>query len=126
MKTQLNNPVKNFAPVFLMLVAMCLLGFGCNTSKPAANPLAGWKIDFNEQPSQAITRDYQDYIQKLPPEERTFVGPVFYLEDGTGQHAFDAEVSIKGKNASWHYAFIYDKENKRVKVVKYGYTKYQS
>ncbi|HSY75055.1 MAG TPA: hypothetical protein VK810_06270 [Dongiaceae bacterium] len=111
----------------LALCAMIFSGCSCSTPKPTPDPLAGWQKDYTPDPSdQIIEKDYQDYIQKLPPEERNYVGPVFYFKDGTGQHAVDVQVSLKGKNASWHYAFIYDKENKRIKVIKYGYTRYQS
>ncbi len=48
------------------------------------------------------------------------------LEDGTGQHAVSIEIFEKHKNASWHYVLIYDKENKRMRVIKYGYTRYMS
>jgi hypothetical protein len=112
--------------IFCFLLAMFLCGLGCSSLKPAPSPLAGWKVDLDHDPDQAIEKDYHDYIQKLPPNNRNYVGPAFYLEDGTGQHAINIEVFVKGQNASWHYAIIYDKENKRVKAVKYGYTRYQS
>jgi hypothetical protein len=131
MKTQFKNPIKNFAPIFLMLMAMLVLGFGCNTSKPIPDPLAGWKqvvlsYDY-EKFDKAIKSDYQDYIQKLPPDEKGYnIGSITFFEDGTGRHAVSIEKFVKGENASWHYALIYDKENKRINVIKYGYTKYQS
>jgi hypothetical protein len=126
MKTHLKKPVKNFTPVFLMLAAMFLLGCGCNTSKPAPDPLAGWQKAYNHDPDPAIVKDYQDYIQKIPAKDNNSVGPVFYFEDGTGQHAVSMEIFVKGENASWHYVIIYDKENKRIQAMKYGYAKYQS
>jgi hypothetical protein len=108
---------------FCILLAAIVWIVGCVST---TNPLPAWKADLDENPNQTIVKDYQDYIQKLPPKERNYIGPVFYLEDGTGQHAISVEVFVKGKNASWHYAIIYDKENKRVKVIKYGYARYQS
>jgi len=113
MKTQFNNSIKNFAPVFLMVAAMFVLGLGCKTP----DPLAGWQKTYGEEPSQ-IVKDYQDYIQKLPPEERNYVGPVFYYKDSTGQQALTFEVDKYGKDVWSHYLF-YDKNNKRIKVVKY-------
>ena len=67
--------------------------------------------------------DYQDYIQKVHPKK--VVGDVSFFEDGTGQHAVSIEI-FKNGNASLLYALIYDKESKRIKVIKYGYRKYQS
>ena len=124
MTTPFKNPINNFAPIFLVLIAMLVLGFGCNTSKP--DPLAGWQIVHNYAPDPAIVKDYQDYIQKLPAKDNNYVGSVFYYEDGTGQHAISMEIFVKGENASWHYVLIYDKENKRIKAIRYGYGSYQS
>jgi len=69
--------------------------------------------------------DYQDYMQKLPPKKRERVSFVNTLEDGNGQHAIVVEMWVTG-NTSWHYALIYDKDNKRIKVVKYGYSRTMS
>ncbi|HEX3856071.1 MAG TPA: hypothetical protein VHY30_02105 [Verrucomicrobiae bacterium] len=129
MKIQTKSPIKHFGyfriilPIFL---AVFIGVVGCATQEP--NPLAGWHFSSldNLHSNKAIMDDFQDYIQKLPPKERNYVGSVFYFEDGTGQHAIDVEIFVKGQNASWHYAIIYDKENKRVKAIKYGYSRYQS
>jgi len=89
--------------------------------------LAGWKVllgQNGENLDKAIKPDYQDYIQKVHPKED--VGSIFLLEDGTGQHAVSIEIFIKGENASWQYALIYDKDDKRIKVIKYGYRRYES
>jgi hypothetical protein len=126
MKTQFKNLINNFAQIFLMLMAMFVLGFGCNASKPTPDPLAGWKTDFHEQPSQAIEKDYHDFIQKLQSEGNGPAAANGFLEDGTGQHAIVLEIFEYNKNASWQYALIYDKEDKIIKVIKYGYRKYQS
>jgi hypothetical protein len=111
--------------LFYILLAVFVSVVGC-TEKPVSVPLAGWKVDVHEQPSQAVMKDYQDYIQTLPPNEKNYIGPFSYLEDGTGQHAIDVEIFVKGEYASWHYAIIYDKHDTRVKVVRYGYAKYHS
>jgi hypothetical protein len=123
MKNQFKNPINKLAIIFLLLMAMFVLGFGCN----ASDPLKGWNLCFSQDPAKldkAIQADYKDYIQKVHPDE--IVGNIALLEDGTGQHAVSIEIFIKGKNASWQYALIYDKENKRIKTIKYGYTRYQS
>lgn len=115
-----------------LLFALCAMVIsGCNRSapKPIDNPLVGWNIMHGkeaEELDKAITKDYQDYIQKLPAKDNNSVGPIFYYEDGTGQHAISMEIFVKGENASWHYVLIYDKENKRIKAVRHGYGRYQS
>ena len=44
-------------------------------------------------------------------------GPT-YFEDGTGQHGVELQV---GRNGFYKiYIFIYDKSNKRIKVIKYA------
>ena len=126
MKTQFKNPINKFAPIFLILISTFILGFGCNTSKPTPDPLAGWKMDFHEQPSQAIEKDYHDYIQKLPPKQKGPAGSVHFFEDGTGRHAVSIEVFENNDNASWQHVLIYDKEDKRINVIRYGYRRYQS
>ena len=125
MKNQFKKPINNFAPVFLMMVTMFLFGFGCNTSKPSPDPLAGWHYYDRTRVNQAITDDYQDYIQKLPTNQKGAVGDVSFVEDGTGQHAVSIQIFEEG-NASWQHVLIYDKENKRIKVIRYDYRKYQS
>jgi hypothetical protein len=104
--------------VFYIFLAAFLCTVGCVGLWHHPDPLAGWKPDFTSRPSdQAIERNYQDYIQQLPTKERNAVGPVFFFEDGTGQHAVAIEVSISGKE--WRHVLIYDKLNKRIKAIKY-------
>jgi hypothetical protein len=120
MKTPFKNPINNFAPVFLMLIGMLLLGFGCNTSKPTLDPLAGWKIMHGknaEDLDKILAGDYQSYIQNLQPNEKNYVGSTFFFEDETGRHAVTFEVDKYGKDV-WNYYLFYDKDNKRIKVIK--------
>ncbi|MEJ0091540.1 MAG: hypothetical protein WDM80_17565 [Limisphaerales bacterium] len=104
--------------IFCFLLAMLLCGFGCSSSKPTPDPLASWQPDFKEQPNQVIVNDYQNYIQQLPPEERKLATVDDWREDGTGQHAIKITVGLDGTN--WRHVLIYDKENKRIKTVKYA------
>jgi hypothetical protein len=100
------------------LLAMFLCGFGCSSPKPTPDPLAGWQLDF-KQPDQAIEKDFQDYIHKLPPNESgPYQGAVFFYEDGKGQHTFRIETNPN--NERWYHVLIYDKENKRIKTMKYN------
>ena len=92
-----------------------------------SDPLAGFHAgdDRTLDANKAITEDYKDYIQKLSPKETRYLGPVFYFEDGAGQHAVRIESDIDGKDC-WYHILFYDKDNRRVKVVKYFYGRYQS
>src|SRR5213592_1037892 len=105
---------------FCVLLASLVLAVGCTTSKPTPSPLAGFSLCFSQDPAKlvkAIQSDYQDYIKRLPPEERKNVALIHTLEDGTGQHAINIEIGING--TWWEHVLIYDKENNRTKVVKY-------
>jgi len=119
MKTQLNNPIKNFAPIFLMLATMLFLGFGCNTPKPTPDPLAGFHAgDFRDLHSnKAITDDYKAYIQTLSPDERKFIAGIEFYEDGAGQHA--VKITIGLNHTNWRHVLVYDKDNKRIRTIKY-------
>ena len=101
-----------------MLVVVSLLGFGCNTSKPTPDLLAGFHRSSiaNLDNNKTITDDYKDYIQKLSPKETQYLGPVLYFEDGTGQHAVRIVIGLN--NANWEHVLIYDKNDKRIKAVK--------
>jgi hypothetical protein len=103
--------------IFSFLLAVTVLA-GCATQK--YDRMAGWTVvDFNQQPDQAIVKDYHNYAQKLPPEEKIDrTNPMFskagFLEDGTGRHA----VIMVSANETWEqHILIYDKNNKRTKVI---------
>jgi hypothetical protein len=101
-------------PLFLMAVAWAL-GFGC-ASKPTPDPLAGWH-SASQNPNQTITDDYQNYIHTLSPDEQKFVAYVECFEDETGQYA--VRITIGLNHTDWEHVLIYDKDNKRIKTVKY-------
>ncbi len=112
-----------------ILLAALVWTAGCIPFVHHSDPLAGWKVLFSQDSNKldkAIRDDYQDYIQKMSPKQRNHVGPIQLFEDGTGQHAVKFEVFENNTNASWQHVLIYDKENKRIKVIKYGYTRYMS
>jgi hypothetical protein len=129
--------IKIFLGLTLALAAALFWTTGCMSPDPtpdwhqlfeSSDPLVGWHA-FSFDPdsvNKAIRDDYQNYIQRFLPKEKNAVGPVQFFEDGTGQHAVEFEVFRHNQNASWQYALIYDKENKRIKVIKYGYRRYQS
>jgi hypothetical protein len=106
-----------------MMVVIC--GAGCVSPTPGPDPLAGWKVLLShdyEALDKAITDNYQGYIHQLPPQERKYAGTVWFLEDGTGQHAVKIEIPL---NHVWReHVLIYDKDNKRIKVIKYAGGRY--
>jgi hypothetical protein len=97
---------------------MFLCGFGCSSPKPTPDPLAGFHAFYGKL-DQSIVNDCQNYIQNLSPEEKQRLGPYpgSPFEDDTGQHAVDIRIGINGSN--WHHVLIYDKDNKRIKTIKY-------
>jgi hypothetical protein len=109
---------------FCILLAVTVWTAGCVST---TDPLTGWKPLFGrdyEKVDKAIMNDYQDYIQKLPDEERKSVGPIFLFEDGAGQHAAEFKLGVNG--TVWEHVLIYDKDNKRVKTIKYSNGDYRS
>jgi len=103
---------------------MFLCGFGCSSSKPTPDPLAGWKMDFAPQLDPVIAKDCQDYIQKLQPDEKKSAQVNGYYNDGTGQHAVQITIALNG--TWWRHILIYDKDNKRIKTIKYATGHYAS
>lgn len=105
--------------LFLAMSTMLVLGFGCNTSKPTPDPLAGFhradEADMDK--NKTITDDYESYIKTLSPHEQKRVGPILYFEDGTGQHAVNIRIGIN--EDCWENVLIYNKDNKRIKRIKY-------
>ena len=100
-----------------ILLAASICWTGCEMFASHTNPIEGWQADFKHEPSQAIENDYQDYIQKLPPGERPFASVGGWFKDATGQHAINIEIALDG--TWWNHVLIYDKDNKRIKVIKY-------
>lgn len=110
---------------FIFIIALVAAGF-LEYKHLTFDPLKGWKKDFSppSHSDKIIEKDYQDYIQKLPEDQRKFVGPVDFFEDGTGQHAVRIEVALYG--TVWYHTLFYDKDNKRIKVIKYAGWHYMS
>jgi hypothetical protein len=110
----------------LALCAIVISGCGCSASKPTPDPLAGFHMaDLQHlDDNKMITADYKAYIQTLSSEEQKRAGPILYYEDGTGQHAVDIEIGING--TSWENVLIYDKNDKRIKTIKYSNGGYRS
>ena len=106
--------------ILLIVFAMTLaVVCGCASSKPAIDPLTGfYTADLrNLISNNAITSDYKNYIKTLSPKEQKFAGPIIYFENGAGLHAVKILIGINGK--VWEHVLIYDKDNHRIKMIKY-------
>src|SRR5277367_775607 len=110
----------------LALCVMILSGCSCSAPKPTPDPLAGWQMDFSRKLDPSIEKDYQDYIQTLSPEEKQRLGPApsSFFKDDAGQHAIEIKIGING--TVWEHILIYDKNNKRIKTIKYSPGGYRS
>jgi hypothetical protein len=119
--------IKKPFSVFVFL-AICIGLVGCST--PIPDPLAtGWNFcrsqDFHNINS-AIQVDYHNYIKELPEHARYFVqeNGIYFFENSSGQHAVKIEIPLDG--AYYEHVLIYDKDNKRIKVVVYSGGRYAS
>jgi hypothetical protein len=136
MKTPTQKQKFHAGLISLFLAVFLTAGCGAWLMKPSSktisqqpDPLTGWKFLFSqdrEKLSKMIEDDYQSFIQQLPPEEKKYIGDINFYEDATGRHAVSIEVFSNKTSALWYYALIYDKNNTRIKVAKYGYSRYQS
>jgi len=125
----LMKEIIKYSNCFGLILALCMMVIsGCSCSAPKAtptpDPLAGFHAA-SKNPDKVIMDDYQNYIQKLSPEEKKYMGPTRFFEDGTGQHALQIETDINGKYI-WYHILFYDKDNKRAKVIKYSGGSYES
>jgi hypothetical protein len=126
MQSTLKSLIHHLRTIFIVL-AMSIFGCSCTTSKPTPDPLAGWNFCASQDPAKldkAIRTDYEYYIQKLPQTERISHGPLNLFEDETGRHAVKFETGLNG--TSWAHVLIYDKDNKRIKAIKYVSGHYSS
>jgi hypothetical protein len=113
-----------FTPQILLL-AMFVWIVGCATTAP--NPLAGWQKDYDTRPDDPIIeKDCNDFIKTFQPVGQRPAQITGLYKDGTGQHAANIEIFKYHQNASCEYFLIYDKDDKRIKVIKYGCGRYQS
>src|SRR4051794_28595318 len=101
-----------------LLMALLFFAAGCSTPKPSPNPLVGWTLLASRDPNsldKTIREDYQDYIQKLPVEERNAGADILFFEDGTGRHAVEISIALSG--TWWKHVLIYDQNNRRIQAV---------
>lgn len=121
MKTLIKNPVSYFGIIILATVFLC--GFGCSTSKPTPDPLAGWQIDF-DQPDAAIDKDYKNYIQNLSLTRKDFVMSTTFHKDAKGGHAVGIQVGVNG--TWWIHVLFYNQDDQRIRIIKYKNGGYRS
>jgi hypothetical protein len=116
-----------YISLILILCTTILWENGCIASQPSPDPVAGWTMLLSHDYlnlDKTIIQDYQNYIKSLSEDERQSIGPIQFFADGTGQHAVKIEIAHNGTD--WGHVLIYDKENKRVKVIRYKIGKYAS
>jgi hypothetical protein len=114
-------------PPFILYILVVILALivGCAT-QPPPDPLAGWKPlggRERETVDAGIQEDYQSYIRQLPHSEER-VGPTFLFEGPSGQHAMRMTSGLNG--TFWVHILIYDKDNKRIKTLRYASGHYRS
>jgi hypothetical protein len=107
---------------------MLVCGAGCVSTPKGLDPKDGWKDLLSREVnlSQAIKDDYQDYIQKELIAKHYAVHDynVWFYEDGTGQHAVKISLPINGTYRE--HVLVYDKDNKRIKLIRYNGGRYRS
>lgn len=74
-------------------------------------------MDFSPQLDPAIAKDCNDYISHLPEEDKKTASIEGYFKDGKGGHAVKIRVGTHGPD--WEHILIYDRQNRRIKVIKY-------
>jgi hypothetical protein len=118
----------------LPLLAFVLLT-GCASSGPPPDPLAGWTFrmfDYFAPPDQqhhyhlskAITEDAQNYIKEHNLKPYGMI--TGFHENAEGDRAVDFVAFPDSERSSWHYILIYNKNNERIKVIKYDHRSYTS
>jgi hypothetical protein len=128
------NSVRCSGYIFALSMAV-LFGCTCAAPKPEPDPLSGWTFRAFDEYSvpgkeghyhveKSVTDDYEAFIKTN--NLKVFGAITGFFEDGTGQRAVEFEAFPGEPNASWSYVLIYNKENRRVKVIRYGYKRYQS
>jgi hypothetical protein len=118
----------------IIRIALCVLLatsvwiVGCAT-QPRPDPLAGWKVLLSrdsEKLSPVLKDDYRVYIQKQLVPKKYFIdeNDIWFYEDGNGQRAVRIDIPVNG--TYWEHVLVYDKDNKRIKVLIYSGGKYRS
>ena len=93
---------------------------------PTPNPLTGFDFcSLNDlDTNKLIKADYQDYIKTIKLGKYDFIGDVEYSKNKLGEHAVSILVGDDG--TWWNHILVYDKNDKRIKTVKYTSGGYRS
>ena len=100
----------------LLLLPSLLWIAGCATPYSHTDPLVGFHFA-SLNPNEALVSDYKNYIQGLSSEESKSAGPIHYFTNDAGEQAIMITIGIN--NRVWRHVLIYDKDNKRIKTIKY-------
>ncbi len=87
------------------------------SERSTPDPAKGWTYQQFETLDKAIIEDYHSYIEEK--KLKVSGGVSGFYDVGTGQRAVEFEVFTDG-NTSWHFALIYDRQNRRLRVVRFG------
>ena len=108
---------------FSLLLLILFSVSGCATGR---NSLQGWKTVQKAHEGcpfhKLVCDDCKRYIDKLSSEQKTLGLNISFQEDGSGRHAVViSNVWKEGWvfNSTYDHVLIYDKSNKRIKVIKY-------
>jgi hypothetical protein len=127
MKNQNQTKICRLIPNLSLFLFAAFWLAGCATPKSPSDPLAGWQPCDKSAVSKAIVEDYQEFIQQLPPNKKGYyIGDIGFFKTTDGDHAVSIEIFEDNDNAAWRYALVYNKNGRRVKIIKYGYRRYQS
>ncbi len=115
--------------VAVPLLVACLGTAAC-TRVPHTDPLAEWKrlgsITVAPVP-EVIKQDARAYFQTMPAHDRREATNDYAVDcrtDGGGQYAVVLYSPEDGEH--WNYALIYDRDGRRLKVLKYSTGSYHS
>src|SRR4051794_11466249 len=103
--------------IALLFSAGCARRFDCLP----LSAIDGWSRNYSsEKLPQAIVDDCRDYIQKLSPKERKYIGSTQWFVNGS---SYAVVIDTHVTDAIRTHVLIYDR-NKRAKVLKYvsGYS----
>jgi hypothetical protein len=99
-------------------LALLILTQGCAALIPHHDPVANWKLEIGHEPTESITRDYKDFIARLPDNERKTASVMGFFTHPSGKRAIKIETNPN--RTSWTYVLIYDATDRRIKTIRYA------
>jgi hypothetical protein len=121
MGIRIKNSINRLGLTVLVALTALVLATGCiGWYVHHPDPLAGWKFCYSDNPvrsNKTISDDYQKYISTLSQREQKSIGSIDFYEDTTGQHAVRITILLDG--TYWNHILVYDKDNNRIRVIKY-------